>query len=200
MDKKEVVAFFDDMAHDWDANQKRNEKVIDFILSAGGVAEGKHILDVACGTGILFSDYLTRKAKVTGIDISSAMCETAKKKFPQVELICADAEEFGFRDIYDAVIVYNAFPHFANPKKLLENLSSSLVAKGRLTVAHGMSEKELEKCHSGVARKISLSLPSKEKLAEMMSELFEVDIMVSDEEKYIVSGVKKQKTYLSEKS
>jgi len=200
MDKKEIIAFFDDMAHDWDANQKRNEKVIDFILSAGGVAEGKHILDVACGTGILFSDYLACKAKVTGIDISSAMCETAKKKFPQAEVVCADAEECEFHDIYDVVMIYNAFPHFTNPKKLFENLWSALAEKGRLTVAHGMSEKELEKCHSGVAKKISFPLPSKEKLAEMMSEFFDVDVMLSDEEKYVVSGMKKQKSYLSEKS
>lgn len=31
------------------------------------------LLDVACGTGVLFPDYLARGASVTGIDISPEM-------------------------------------------------------------------------------------------------------------------------------
>ena len=54
-----------------------------------------------------------------------------------------------------------------------------------------MSEKELAKCHSTVAKNISLPLPSKERLADMMSEIFAVDVIISDDEKYIVSGLKK---------
>ncbi len=191
MDKKQVIKFFDAMAPDWDANQERNEKVIDFILSVGGVSEGRHILDVACGTGILFPDYLLRKARVTGIDISSVMTAKAKEKFPEAEVICGDAEDYVFEDRYDAVMIYNAFPHFTNPQKLFDNLASSLKNEGRLTVAHGISEEELSLCHSGAAKDVSLPLPSKEQLARMMSEFFTVDIMISDEEKYIVSGLKK---------
>ena len=158
MDKKEIITFFDKMAEGWDAVQERNERAIDFILSVGGICEGKHILDIACGTGILFPDYLYRKAKVTGIDISRAMCEKAREKFPQVEVICADAEEYRFSESYDAVMIYNAYPHFTNPERLFENLHSALRSGGRLTVAHGISEEELEKCHSGSASKVSLPL------------------------------------------
>lgn len=191
MDKKQITAFFDAMAENWDENQERNENAISFILTKGGITNGVKVLDVACGTGILFPDYISRGAKVTGIDISSEMLGIAKDKFPDTELICADAETYVFDKKYDAVMIYNAFPHFPNPEKLISNLSKALDVNGRLTVAHGISEEELEKCHSGIAKDISLPLPSKEKLSLMMSELFKVDVMISDEEKYIVSGVKR---------
>lgn len=190
MDKKQIITFFDAMADGWDSNQERNEKAIDFILTKGGVRDGVNVLDVACGTGILFHDYLNRGAKVTGMDISSEMLRVAGEKFPDIKVICADAEAYKFEEKYDVVMIYNAFPHFPDPEKLLLNLSNALRDGGRLTVAHGLSEKELAECHATVAKDVSLPLPSKEKLANMMSASLKVDVMISDEEKYIVSGVK----------
>ncbi len=191
MNKNQVTSFFDAMAKNWDSNQVRDEEIISLILDKGGIVKGKKVLDIACGTGVLFPDYIKRGAEVSGVDISPEMVRLAKDKFPCVEVIVADAEEYSFGENYDAVMIYNAFPHFPNPERLLENLSLALKDGGRLTVAHGISEKELEKCHSTVAKDVSLPLPSKEKLGEMMSEFFIVDVMISDEEKYIVSGVKK---------
>lgn len=191
MEKNRIITFFDAMASDWDNGQLRNEKAISYILDKAEISKGKKVLDVACGTGVLFPDYMRRGAEITGVDISFEMMRVAKKKFPDIEVICADAEEYAFEKDYDTVMIYNAFPHFPDPERLIKNLSSALKDRGRLTVAHGLSEKELEKCHSTVAKGVSLPLPTKEKTAEMMSELFSVDVMVSDEEKYIVSGVKK---------
>ena len=191
MDKKEVIAFFDTLASSWDDVQVRNEEAIDFILTKGSVTKGADVLDIACGTGVLFPDYIEREvSSVTGIDISDEMLKVAKDKFPQVRLICDDAETYDFQDKYDVIMIYNAFPHFPNPENLLLNLSKNLKDGGRLTVAHGISEKELAKCHSGSARNVSLPLPSKEKLASMMSASLKVDVMISDDEKYMVSGIK----------
>lgn len=190
MDKKDVIAFFDSMAPCWDNDENRNEEVIGLILREGGITKGKHILDVACGTGVLFSDYLSLGAEVTGIDISPEMVKKASEKFPDISVICADAETYRFEKKFDAVMIYNAFPHFINPEMLFQNLAKHLKNSGRLTVAHGMSEKDLRECHSGKAKDISLPLPSKEQLADMMSEFINVDIMISDERMYMVSGMK----------
>ncbi len=191
MDKNRITAFFDNLAPEWDIRQARDERIITFILDKAEIVKGKRVLDVACGTGFLFPDYIHRGAEVTGTDISSGMLQIAKDKYPDVELICADAEEYAFEKEYDAVMIYNAFPHFSAPEKLIKNLSRALCVGGRLTVAHGISEKELEKCHSTAAKDVSLPLPPKEKLRDIMSELFDVDVMISDKEKYIVSGLKK---------
>lgn len=192
MDKKDVIEFFDSMASGWDNDQIRNEEVISLILSKGGIAKGKQVLDVACGTGVLFPDYIALGAEVTGIDISKEMVKRVREKFHDTEVICGDAETYGFGKLFDAVMIYNAFPHFVNPKALFKNLIKHLKSGGRLTVAHGMSEKELQECHSGKANRISLPLPSKEELSELMSEFCDVDVMISDDRMYMVSGVKSE--------
>ena len=191
MNKKDITEFFDRLASCWDDNMIRNEEAIELILDKGGIKEGTTVLDIACGTGVLFPDYISRGALVTGIDISAEMVKAAKEKFPQTDIICGDAEICDFPQSYDAVMIYNAFPHFGNPLGLFENLTKALKENGRLTIAHGMSEKELAECHSGGASKVSLPLPSKEKLAEIMSAYVNVDVMISDENMYMVSGTKK---------
>ena len=60
MNKKEIAAFFDRMAPEWDANMIKSDEKINFILDAAGVKENSVVLDVACGTGVMFPYYLAR--------------------------------------------------------------------------------------------------------------------------------------------
>ena len=192
MNKQDVIEFFDKSASSWDDSQERNEEVIAKILHLGGIIKDADILDVACGTGVLFPDYIKLEtASVTGIDISSEMVRIAKEKFPQAEVVCGDAEIYKFRKKFDAVMIYNAFPHFVNPDKLIENLAQSIKTGGRLSVAHGAGKEEIDKCHSGSARNISLSLPEAEETAKIFEQYFNVDVIISDSSMYMVSGTKK---------
>ena len=54
MQKKDVIAFFDRCAANWDAEMIKNDEIIEKILDNAEVAEGMDILDVACGTGVMF--------------------------------------------------------------------------------------------------------------------------------------------------
>lgn len=194
MDKKEIIRFFDALAPVWDVDNVHNDEIIDVILNKAGIKNGTRVLDVACGTGVLFPDYLKRGATVCGIDISPKMVKIAKEKFPEVQVFCGDAESFPFDEIFDAVVIYNAFPHFTNQKALIEAMAKILVDGGRLSVAHGISREELQKCHSKKAGKVSKPLPEACELAELFSEIFKTDIIISDEKMYMVSGVKKART------
>lgn len=191
MDKTMIINFFDRYAASWDKNLVRNESVISQILEKSEIRQGIDVLDIASGTGVLFPDYISRGvASLTGVDISPEMVKITKEKFPGIEIICADAETYSFEKSYDVAMIYNAFPHFSDPVRLINNLALTLKKGGRLTVAHGMSEVELEKCHSGVAKNVSSQLLKKEELAKIMSEYFDVDIMISDDSMYMVSGKK----------
>ena len=144
---------------------------------------------VACGTGVLFPDYQRRGvAFLTGIDLSPEMAARAGEKYPWATVLCGDAEETDFSRQFDAVVIYNAFPHFPKPERLLERLCGVLRPGGRLTVAHGMSRQALLRHHSGAASRVSLELPEAETLAALLGRWLTVDTVVSDEEKYIVSG------------
>ena len=144
---------------------------------------------MACGTGVLFPDYQRRGvASLTGIDLSPEMAARAGEKYPWATVLCGDAEETDFSRQFDAVVIYNAFPHFPKPERLLERLCGVLRPGGRLTVAHGMSRQALLRHHSGAASRVSLELPEAETLAALLGRWLTVDTVVSDEEKYIVSG------------
>ena len=190
MNKTEIREFFDRLAHEWDETTVRNEKTIEFILDCGGIKAGAHVLDVACGTGVLFPDYFARKVEsLTAIDISPEMVKIAAEKFPEASVICGDAEKTAFDRDFDAIMVYNAFPHFPSPEGLVSALCTHLKRGGRLTVAHGMSRKALQEHHSGSAAAVSIDLLPENELAGIFGKYLDVDTVISDEEKYIVSGV-----------
>lgn len=191
MNRREIIAFFNKCAPEWDKRLVRDEEKINFILDAAGIGAGVSVLDVACGTGVLFPDYLERGvSRVTGVDISPAMARIAVTKLrdPRIEVLCADAETLLLPRRYDCCMVYNAFPHFENPAGLVAQLVSQLSAGGRLTVAHSMSIDALYRHHAGPARHVSRPMMPAEELAELMAPALTVDVLVSDEEKYVVSG------------
>ena len=71
MEKKDVIAFFDRCAASWDADMIKSDVKIGKILDNAEVGAGMDVLDVACGTGVMFDYYLDRGVvSVTGIDIS----------------------------------------------------------------------------------------------------------------------------------
>ena len=192
MDKQEIIRFFDLCAPWWDSDMIRNEAVIDEILTQAGVKRGICVLDVACGTGVLFPDYLARGVeRVTGVDISPEMVKIAQSKYPQIPVVCGDVEQVEFEGQFDVVMVYNAFPHFPDPKALVARLAQLTKVGGRLCVAHSMSREELLRHHEGRAGQVSIALPEVEELALMFEDWFAVDVAVSDARMYQVCGVRK---------
>ena len=195
MNKKDVIAFFDRCAPTWDAEMVKSDAIIGKILDNAEVGEGMDVLDVACGTGVMFDYYLQRNvASVTGIDISPKMVKIAAEKYagePKVQVLCGDVEEAVFDRKFDRIVVYNAFPHFPEPKRLIRTLAGFLKEDGRLTVAHGMSREAIDNHHSGSASKVSNGLMAADSLKKIFDAHFEVEIMISNRQMYQVSGVKR---------
>ena len=173
IDQKDVISFFDRCAPGWDAEMIRNEPVIRTILDNAGIRAGVDVLDVACGTGVLFPDYLARDVhSVTGVDIAPEMARRAAEKFPdaRVTVLCGDIETVPLPQPFDCCMVYNAFPHFPDPARLIAHLVTLLKPGGRLSIAHGMSRAMLDRHHAGSASKVSISLMSETELAALMAD------------------------------
>ena len=132
-------------------------------------------------------------ASVTGIDISPEMAKIAAEKYaaePKIQVICGDVEEYAFDRKFDRIVVYNAFPHFPQPKKLIKTLAGLLKENGRLTVAHGMSREAIDSHHSGAASKVSNGLMTADSLKKIFDAHFLVEVVISNHYMYQVSGVK----------
>lgn len=191
MDKKDVIAFFDERAAGWDRTLLHNDEVISAILDNANVRKDCDVLDVGCGTGVLIPDYLSRQAgSVTAVDISPEMLRMAAAKFPHgnVRFLCADAENAEFDREFDCIVIYNAFPHFEDPDRLIRSLSRFLKPGGTLSVAHGMSRAAIDAHHSGAAEKVSRGLMHEDALAAIFEKYLQLTVKISDERMYQVAG------------
>lgn len=191
IDKSEVISFFDRLAPEWDANMVTNDTVINTILDNAGVKNGSNVLDVACGTGVLFSYYMDRNiGSLTAVDISPKMIEIAKEKYKDtdIDIICADVETYDFGKQFDSIVVYNAFPHFKDADILISVLANKLKNGGILTVAHGMSRDKINSHHKGTASKVSNGLMTADELSKVFEKYLTVTTVISNDSMYQVAG------------
>ena len=194
MDQNEMIAFFDRRAPQWDEENLADPAIVESILDNAQVGAGQDVLDVACGTGVLFPWYLKRKVKsLTAIDLSPAMVAIAKEKaaeFSNITLVCGDVETWKPEKQFDRIVVYNAFPHFPYPKRLLKTLAGLLKEGGRLTVAHGASREAINAMHEDKAA-VSQDLMEAQKLTRLFDAHYDVEVMISNDRMYQVVGRKR---------
>lgn len=184
-----IRGFFDRCAPTWDDLAEYNGEIISQIFDHAGITAGQDVLDVACGTGILFPDYERRQVRsLTAIDLSPEMARRAAEKLPTAQVLCGDAAHLDFGKTFDAIMIYNAFPHFPQPDQLLRNLKKYLRPGGTLTVAHGMSREAIQQHHASHASAVSVDLPSIEEMTGLFSQYFTVEYSISNDILYEIVG------------
>ncbi len=199
LNTSEIISYFDDKASRWDSSNIARPEKLQRILDLAQIHAGNRVLDVACGTGILFPFYLARDVShIEGVDISKNMIARAREKFsdPRISLQTLDIENATFKYSFDRVMVFNALPHFKSPSHLIESLWKLTKTGGRLTIAHDMGREALNTVHCKKASKVSLGLISETELTFLLSRFFTVDVTLSNEHLYVFSG-KKQHDILS---
>jgi len=98
-------------------------------------ASGIDVLEVGCGTGHWLSALRDQAATLLGIDPSAAMLDKARSRAPGVTVVCGSAEALPFSsNLLDLVFCVNAFHHFSDPKKFLEDCRLVLRKAGRLVI------------------------------------------------------------------
>ena len=82
-----------------------------------------NVLDLGCGTGLELEEFfsINPSAKVTGIDLTKAMLDSLKTKFPDKDIttICGSYFEVPFGvDIFDAAVSVESLHHFTKEEKI----------------------------------------------------------------------------------
>jgi len=181
-------AFFDKLAAEWDLMFTAVDlEFLSYIVDNLGAAEGMDVLDIGCGTGILF-DMLRRKVglegSITGVDFSFEMAQKAHRNFPfpNVNVVDADAVTLPFADSsFDMAVAFAAFPHFSDQKKALFETHRVLKPKSKFYIIHLSSSKELSDIHRKIGGVVENDeIPAAEKLNEMFANSQFVDINIED--------------------
>jgi ubiquinone/menaquinone biosynthesis C-methylase UbiE len=169
--------FFDKLAAEWDLmftaeDLERLSHVVDKL----DVVEGMDIIDLGCGTGILF-DLLRRRVgpggMVTGVDFSIEMVRKAHRNFPfdNVTVVDADAVNLPFADSsYDMAVSFSAFAHFSDKKRALSGLDRVLKPGAKFYILHLQSSRELAETHNRIGGIVQNdTLPTEAELREMFA-------------------------------
>jgi len=109
-----------------------------YVTAAGGA--GRHVLDLACGTGRFTLPLARSGADVTGGDMSEAMLETARRRAGAegfaIDFVALDMRDFDLGRRFDAVtIAANSLLHLTETADILRFLAAvkrHLAPNGRL--------------------------------------------------------------------
>ena len=160
---------------------------LSYIVDKLPIAKGMNILDLGCGTGVLF-DLLRRRVtdtgSITGVDFSLEMARKAHRNFPftNVNVIDADALMLPFADsTFDMAVAFAAFPHFSDQRKTLDETHRVLKDKAKFFIIHLGSSKEISEIHQRIGSVVENDgIPPAEKLREMFNSSKFINVTIED--------------------
>ncbi len=119
--------------------------------TAGRYVKGKKVLDIACGAGYGSQMLgLAGASAVVGVDISAQVVQYARKHYqtPEVEFICADAEQFEWPEPFEVVVSFETIEHLQDPAKFLDRIRTLLVPEGDFILSVPLGEtRHLDRYH-----------------------------------------------------
>ncbi len=90
------------------------------------------LLEIGCGDGELLSNL--HAARKTGVDLSSAQLERARRRLPDAELVHQAGEELALTGTFDAIVVSETINYAADAERLLARLQDVSTPRTRLIV------------------------------------------------------------------
>lgn len=109
------------------------------VAEAAQIGPGQHVLDVACGTGVLartIAGCVGSNGSVIGLDINEGMLAVAERKAPDIDWRFGRAEALPFEDgAFDAVVSQFALMFFDDKVAALTEMMRVLKPGGHLAVA-----------------------------------------------------------------
>jgi len=126
-----IAAFFDSprAGLTWAARSYRRLLARYFNLL---IAPDAAVLEVGCGDGELLARI--RAARKTGIDLSAAQIERARRRLPDATLLQQSGEELALPGPFDAIIVSETINYAADAERLLARLQTVATPRTRLVV------------------------------------------------------------------
>ena len=130
---KQAVPFAEMPIHDGEDTNR-------LVIETAGIGPDDTVLDVACGPGLITCAVANVARHVTGIDITPAMIEEAKKKqaamgLKNMEWSVGDVLPLPFPESsFSAVITRYSFHHFLEPEAVLTEMVRVCQPGGRVAV------------------------------------------------------------------
>ena len=122
-EKRNIMRYYDELADAYDSLH-RDEQDLKIELALGAVRVGNSdlVLDVGCGTGLLFDHIGDSASQIVGLDLSSGVLKVAAersrklRKGCNVSMIRADADCMPFpKEVFDKVFAFTLLQNLPDP-------------------------------------------------------------------------------------
>ena len=167
-----IKEFFDNIAVNYTHD---DSKLIDELLDSLFLTNCSRILDLGCGKGIISEKLEQRNhGEVVALDISSEMLKYAKEKIkdPHVKFVNADFYEYHDDEKFDAIVCFDAFPHFMDVPNFVKKADELLKEDGLLAIIHDIGRITLNEHHKRSAGRVSRVLKEPKEEVKPFLELF----------------------------
>jgi riboflavin kinase len=148
------------------------------IAESAGLNAGSQVLDVATGTGALIVHFLeldVKEENIVGVDLTDAMLNQARERFPKVNFINADILDtdavIGKPDQFDAIFFNACFGNLYDQKLALERTRKLLRSGGCIIISHPLGKRFVKALHNSDPAIVPFLLPEKEQLLQWANEL-----------------------------
>lgn len=167
-DTEAVKQYFNRLAPTWQDDIEA-APIREEILQRTALPPGLSIADVGCGKGIMVPHLLgTSPRRLIELDLSEEMIRLNKKRWgkePRISFLAEDILAADLPDI-DAVIIFNAYPHFLDKKALAEKISRILSEHGIFVIAHSKGKEQINSIHKDSRPEERISIPLRSPLEE----------------------------------
>lgn len=189
--------YFNGVAAQWKTRQTHEEAKIGNLLSR---LDWKHcgtILDIGCGTGMLFPfiEKITRgKAKIFAMDFAECMVlEAAQQKFARINILCGCARYLPFlNNSIDRIIALHVLPHIQGKQLALQECWRILKPFSELAIIHLHSSAEINAIHETIGGIVKdHKLPPVEQVCCMLEKTnFKIKEAIDRSGEYFVRAIK----------
>jgi SAM-dependent methyltransferase len=118
--------------------------VLDRALAEAGVhPQGIRVLDVGCGTGFFTAYYLSRGAKVTGLDIAPTSVERLARRHPEATFLLVDVSDAALEGRFDLINAFDVLYHITDDarwERAVHTLAGAVAPGGTLLLTDTMAD------------------------------------------------------------
>lgn len=143
--KRDIKRRYDAAAHIYDLRYE-HEQTVKYIVALKGLGKRQLglVLDVGCGTGLLFGHVASTAKGTVGLDVSKKTLLKAMERarnLPNVDMICADADFMPLKEnTFDHAFAMTLIQNLPNPVQTLNEIKrvskedASIVVTGLKTI------------------------------------------------------------------
>ena len=188
---KKIASFFDKLAPSWRVGYEIDNNRLEQIFECVDWSKYNTVLDVACGTGVLDEYLLSKGLKVDAIDVSAAMIEVAKRdpKHKGVNYYVADF--YSFKGKYDAIVVFDSYPHFLDKVAFAKAASELLSDGGEVWIVFDECREKIDAHHLDMDPDLSCGLLEPEEEYSRVKDYFSLIYLKSNQDGYYLALKKK---------